>query len=240
MKHQKKAVLTGIAALLIGSASYAAPVQFFGEDLGWVSNNNSTNADAAQADFLSNLSGVGVENLESFAPGNSAPLAVDFGAAGTATLNGGGSISNNNGGAGRRAYSGSNYWETSSGSNFVIDFSEAIAAFGFYGIDFGDFRGRIELTTSTGSIFEVPHSQGSGANGALVYWGIIDLDNLFTSISFTNTGSGADFFGFDDFTIGTAAQVGGGGVTPVPEPGMLGLMGLGLLGMGLSRRRKTA
>ena len=44
---------------------------------------------------------------------------------------------------------------------------------------------------------------------------------------------------------GTPTTSGGGGTTttsggtPVPEPGMLGVMGLGLIGLGLARRRRA-
>jgi len=40
----------------------------------------------------------------------------------------------------------------------------------------------------------------------------------------------------------TSSTSGGssGGSHQVPEPGMLGLMGVGLVGLGLARRRKTA
>lgn len=53
------------------------------------------------------------------------------------------------------------------------------------------------------------------------------------SIDFGGT---ANQTGFDDITFGSA--VAGGGDTDVPEPGTLGLLGLGLLGLGAARRRK--
>ncbi len=230
-----KTLITG-AALIAASATTNAAV-YFGEDLGWYTSNTSTNADAAFAGFQAALINVGVEDFESFSNGASAPLLVDFGVAGTATLTGGDQVTNGNypGGPSRRAHSGVNYWETNT-SSFTINFSQSIAAFGFYGIDIGDFNGQVTLNTSGGSAstYNIPHSQGSVANGSLLYWGVIDTANTFTSITFSNTGSGADFFGFDDFTIGSVQQV-----RPVPAPAAVALFGLGLAGLGMSRRRKA-
>src|SRR5687768_8926972 len=94
--------LVVIGALQLAVApSMAAPITFFGEDLGL---GEATplpafpNALAARTDFLSNLSGgVGTENFESFANGADEPLAISFpGSTGsiTATLNGNGSVNN--------------------------------------------------------------------------------------------------------------------------------------------------
>lgn len=52
-----------------------------------------------------------------------------------------------------------------------------------------------------------------------------------------NFGGTANQTGFDDITFGSARP---GGDTDVPEPGTLGLLGLGLLGMGAARRRKAS
>lgn len=73
----------------------------------------------------------------------------------------------------------------------------------------------------------------------------------FLTINFTNSGSFADLLAqldSDALNIGIHVQgfLGGGSesfvetppTTPVPEPGMIGLIGLGLLGLGLARRCK--
>lgn len=66
--------------------------------------------------------------------------------------------------------------------------------------------------------------------GDRLYFGVIDLAG-FSSITFTPNSRGDGIF-FDSLSYGTAG-------TSVPEPGTLALLGLGLAGLGLSRRRKA-
>lgn len=232
MKYTKFLIVSVGLILLSSIPAFALNQTFFGEDLGWYTSGNDTNSVAAEAAFLSNLTGVGTEDFESFLSGSTAPLTTDFGVAGTATLQGVGTVVDGVN-AFRRAYSGSNYYETNTG-NFTINFSDSIAAFGFFGIDIGDFSGQATVTLSNGELrtYNIGHTIGSSANGALLFWGIIDTDELFTSITIGNTGSSADWFGFDDFTIGTAEQV-----NPVPEPTTMLLLGAGLAGIAGMRKK---
>ena len=217
---------------IAGNAS-ATPVTFFGEDLTGVG--GRINADIAYNAFMSNLTGVGTENFEGFTNDTAGPLSLDFGVAGTATLSGDGAIRDGYF-VGRWATSGSKYWNTN--TNFTINFSRDISAFGFYGTDIGDFSGQLLLTYTNGvsTVLNVGNTVGA-PNASALYFGFYDDDvNMaFTSITFTNTVS-SDWFGFDDMTIGTYEQVIPN--NPVPEPSTILLVGLGLLGIvGYSRKR---
>ena len=234
------------AMLLVSGAANAALLTFFGEDLGLgelTALSSFPNATAAEADFLSNLSsGVGTEDFEGFTAGATSSTLPDLifpvsSGSIMATLSGSGFVANvapgTTNGAGRYATSGSQYWDTS--GSFSIAFSSPVSAFGFFGIDIGDFNGQVTVTTTTASGVSTPFNIGNAtevAGGGVLFWGIIDPAASFTSIAFGNTASGTDFFGFDDMTIGDLQQV------TVPEPGTLAIFVLGLAGLAFFMRRR--
>lgn len=251
----KPILLSTVFAVGLASGASAVTATFFGEDL---NNSASTplaatpNASAAEADFLSNLSGgVGTENFEGLS--GSAPLALSFpGSTGSITANltgGNGSVESvtpgSTNGAGRYAISGSNYWEVSAGGggNFAVEFSTAVSAFGFYGIDIGDFGGQLELELAGGETqtVTVPTTEGSGGStdGSVFYFGLIQTDpaDAFTSVSFLTTTGGGDVFAFDDLTIGDQGQV---ELNPVPLPAAGWMLIAALGGLGIAKRRKKA
>ena len=78
--------------LLMQAGAALAQTVFFGEDLAPLA--GTPNSDAARDQFLANITGAGTEDFEGFTHGETAPLAIDFGAAGVATLTGTGQITN--------------------------------------------------------------------------------------------------------------------------------------------------
>ena len=68
----------------------------------------------------------------------------------------------------------------------------------------------------------------------MLYFGVVDVSNPFTKVTFGTT-TGVDIFGFDDFTVGSPSQV-------VPEPSTLSLLSSALVmfgGLTVWRRRRS-
>ena len=194
------------------AAVQAVSTEYFGEDLGLgetIRLPSWPNADAAEADFLSRLIDVGTEDFESYPDYTYAPLNITFPGAGTATIEGDGFVYYQpDVDVGRYPTSGDKYWETS--DDFSISFDAPVAAFGFHGIDIGDYSGQVvlELVNGGNRTFTVNNTI-DGPGGSILYYGIIEEDPAlqFTKVVFTNTESGWDYFGIDDLTIGSLEQV---------------------------------
>ncbi len=241
-----------LAAITLGTTcGIQAPAQafsvYFGEDLGRGETTRLTatpNSNAARDQFLSRLVGVGTETFEGFAANQRGPLAVNFGSAGVATLTGDGFIGNvpsGTNGFGRYGVSGSKYWDAS--SQFAINFSNPVAAFGFYGVDIGDFNGRVTLNllnTLTGfnQTLTIANTIGGQGGGALFYGLIAGSGESFNRVVFGNTAAGTDVFAFDNMTIGSQQQVIPAGEVPEPATILGSTMALGALAAAKRKRQQ--
>jgi hypothetical protein len=217
----------------------ASPVTFFGVDLGLGETTRLAShpkADAARDAFRANLQpGTAVETFESM-PATLPPvfadqtLALGFAGMGT-TLQGRGLVMNSpapstvnpvNGiPSGVYPISGLQAWLSS--DDFEVRFGLPQVAFGFYGVDIGDFDGQLvlDLVHEDGTTTQILASNGvRSAGGSVQYFGVLSIDRPFTAVRFGNTAPvGYDGFVFDDLTIGTRAQL-----AEVPEPGTLALV----------------
>ena len=254
-----KTAAVATCALVAISASPAFSYQiFFGEDLNNSASaplNSFANASAAEDDFLGGLMGVGTETFETFSSGAGEPLALSFPGAGAASLTGGrGSVDEvsrgSTNGYGRYATSGSKFWEVAAGGNgnFVVEFNESVAAFGFFGIDIGDFGGQlmVRLNDQNDTVLTVNNSIGSwgSTDGSVLFFGIIAEaeHELFSQASFETTTGQGDYFAFDDMTVGSRLQVNDPNINPtaVSEPTAIALLCAGLGCIGFIRLRQES
>lgn len=281
-----KKCLTAVSVAVLGcllSGGASAYVTTFAEDL----HNNPNapliglpNSTAAEGKFLGDLTGARVEDFEG-QPGctgasnlcTAQSLTLSFqgsgGVALGATLSGGGgyvrSVAPGTSESGRHSVPSSssrNFWRaeastSSSGNPFMLSFDSDVAAFGFYGVDIGDFGGQVslELVDGAGRLIRsltVPNTDGAidsdgdgepdtPSDGSVLYFGVKaqTTGELFRGIRFRTSSNSPDVFAFDNFTIVDACQAGlcppGGNA---PEPGSLALAGLALLALGAVGRRK--
>ena len=190
--------------------------------------------------------GVGTETFEGLATGAPPPagLALSFPGTGcvtclTATLKSVGSVNagqvasvepGSTDGFGRysvasvtnpAAGAGSKFWyaevSADKSADFTVTFNQDIAAFGFYGIDVGDFNGllSIELLDKDGNpvktldVGNLATDNLGDAAGSVLFFGFIaqSTTELFRSIHFVTSGTQVDAFGFDNFTIADACQL---------------------------------
>lgn len=97
-----------------------------------------------------------------------------------------------------------------------FSFSTAVAAFGFYGTDFGDFtegrRVMADLTVSGGgtTTVEITDAITSHADGNLIFWGFVDGVDTYTKVVIyveQTTSSSAEGLGIDDIVFCTPAYL---------------------------------
>lgn len=200
--------------------AFGAPDTFFGEDLN--PNGDSgpgltehPNSDAARADFYARLvNGVETENFEAQPTGATPTFQLNFGPD-TATIYGTALIRDSFY-SGHYAVSGAKYLDIGHDADpksFHIDFSSPQSAFGFYVTDLGDAGAQILVTLhhATGPDTDItPPSvlDDTTAMASCLYFGVIDVDNPFDSVTISRVPATAtDGFGFDDMVIARAGSV---------------------------------
>lgn len=120
-----------------------------------------------------------------------------------------------------------NWLDSMDARQMSIDVDTGYNALGFFMTDPNDAGGRFDIG---GLGFNFADIFGSSlGSGKQFYISIYDTDvSTLASVSVYSNASG-DGYGIDQLTVGK-----------VPEPGTLALLGLGLAGLGISRRRKHA
>lgn len=180
------------------------------------------------------------EDFESFAlhTGANTPLNVAFGTLTTTTPGTGyvGGPTSIQAGTGEYAAPGGSQFfsngrvaSTSGKGGLVFNFNTGMTSVGFYGIDFHDVGGQVNVTvtgTSGSQTLNIFNDIGTQSNGSLLYYAI-QSDTPFFSLEFHQ--AGGDGYVIDNMS--TAA---------VPIPGAIWLLGSGLLGLvGINRKRKA-
>jgi len=98
---------------------------------------------------------------------------------------------------GQYPISGRYYFRTRS-DTFTVTFNTSVAAVGFYAVDIGDVRGQLSInlfatSTDTGAFNSILIGHTIEAlSGSVFFFGVVDEDNPFQAITFSNSAAGRD------------------------------------------------
>ena len=133
---------------------------------------------------------------------------------------------------GNNNYAGSQWigekWFSFEGAQpYGIDFGQDLTALSFNFADYYNANMDLTLLFNTGESISV----NQGGSNVMGFVGIT-TDIAFSSVQLISSNTKGTYFGIDNLAYGTASAV--------PEPASIALLGLGLAGIGLSRKKKTA
>ena len=222
----KLTLLAAVPLFTFAVTTQAVPVTYISADNNVSSLAGMVNSQAAAANFLSVAGALDVYDFESPVPSN-------------LTIAGGSTVNVGSCGAlcGFNTTAGGGFFRNLSGGSVSFSFTNPVDAFGFYvnGLQ-TDLVPQQTIEYVDGSsvtqVIDFPSATGGG--GAFV--GFIDFGQLIASVTFNATN---DILGFDDLRFGRSATDPGGPVS-VPESGSIALLGIGLLGLGMTRRKKQS
>ena len=236
------AILAGLfAAGAIGTA-HATTTTFAGQDDGAPTTGPFTNSDAAQTSFLAAASVFGPTHTityEGLAPGYYSPIAAAPGVSITLT---GPNFGSGFSGISNTTFGNLYGFNTTSAGSQWLGFAGGSATFTFATptYSFGTFLTGLQTVFSGTNALQVTFNDGTSqlftpainVDGGAAYFGFTDT-SPFSSLTLTNLTN--DAWGIDDTTYN-------GRLTSVPEPGSLGLLGIGalLIGAFVALRRRFA
>ncbi|MET0087396.1 MAG: PEP-CTERM sorting domain-containing protein [Sedimenticola sp.] len=213
-----KAIMLGCLLVLPISKAFAVPVVYSGYDAGSGSLAASPNATAAAASFDAAVTGSSIIDFESTIPSD-------------VTITGGTTTNNAGCSAALCGYNttvGGSYFSRVYGGTSTFDFSTPIDSFGAYFTGWQISTQTLLLTYSDAStvLLNMPTASSTGGT---VFFGFTDVGASITSVAYNAVN---DIVMVDDVRYRTSGDI--------PEPATLALMGLGLAGIGFSRKKKVS